>query len=69
MYIFDLMRHYLGNGVVGYTYWNPVLLGANNGSSHWGWHQNSMVRLSVVNGTTIYNGTQSSMFSSTAAHS
>jgi len=53
MYIFDLMRHYLGNGVVGYTYWNPILLGANNGSSHWGWHQNSMV--SVVNGTTRYN--------------
>ena len=37
------MRHYLGNGVVGYTYWNPILNGTNNGSSHWGWKQNSMI--------------------------
>lgn len=43
IYIFDLMRHYLGNGVVGYTYWNPILNGTNNGSSHWGWKQNSMI--------------------------
>ena len=43
MYIFDLMRHYLGNGVVGYTYWNPILNAANNGSSYWGWQQNSML--------------------------
>jgi hypothetical protein len=25
------------------TYWNPILDGSNNGSSHWGWKQNSMV--------------------------
>ena len=46
MTIFDLMRHYIGNGVRGYTYWNPILggvKGQHNGSSHWGWTQNSMV--------------------------
>jgi glucosylceramidase len=53
IYIFDLIRHYLGNGVIGYTYWNPILSGAKNGSSHWGWNQNSMI--SVDSNTIVYN--------------
>ena len=48
IYIFDLMRHYLGNGVVGYTYWNPILNGSSHGSSHWGWTQNSMISVYLL---------------------
>jgi glucosylceramidase len=40
-YVFDLMRHYISNGVVGYVYWNMVL--APKGQSTWGWEQNAMI--------------------------
>ena len=37
----DLMKHYLGNGVQAYFYWNTSLL--ERGVSTWGWCQNSLV--------------------------
>lgn len=40
----ELMKHYLGNGVQIYDYWNISLI--KNGLSHWNWRQNSLV---VVN--------------------
>ena len=43
LYVADLINLYVGEGVVGYTYWNAVLDGATNGSSHWGWQQNSLI--------------------------
>jgi glucosylceramidase len=41
MHSWDLMKHYLGNGVQGYFYWNTSLL--EGGISTWGWRQNSLV--------------------------
>ena len=37
----ELMKHYLGNGVQIYDYWNISLV--KNGLSHWAWRQNSLV--------------------------
>ena len=37
----ELMKHYLGNGVQIYDYWNISLI--KNGLSHWAWRQNSLV--------------------------
>ena len=37
----DLMKHYLRNGVSVYEYWNTSLL--EGGISRWGWAQNSLV--------------------------
>lgn len=39
-YVWDLLWHYLTNGVHGYCYWNMVL--APGGRSTWGWTQNAM---------------------------
>lgn len=44
MHSWDLMLHYLKNGVQGYLYWNTSL--HEGGISTWGWRQNSLV---VVN--------------------
>lgn len=44
MHSWDLMLHYLKNGVQGYFYWNTSL--HEGGISTWGWRQNSLV---VVN--------------------
>ena len=41
LHSWDLMKHYLNNGVSVYTYWNTSLL--KGGISHWGWAQNSLV--------------------------
>ena len=41
MHCWDLMCHYLGNGVSIYDYWNMAL--KKDGLSHWGWRQNSLV--------------------------
>ena len=41
LHSWDLMRHYLSNGVSVYDYWNLSLL--ENGLSRWGWRQNSLV--------------------------
>lgn len=40
---FQLINHYLGNGVTTYTYWNAIL--KDNGVSHWGWVQNALVQV------------------------
>jgi len=40
-YVFDLLQHYITNGVNGYVYWNMVL--APEGRSTWGWKQNAMI--------------------------
>jgi glucosylceramidase len=40
----NLMKHYLNNGVSVYTYWNTSLL--QGGVSRWGWAQNSLVVVS-----------------------
>lgn len=37
----ELMKHYLGNGVQIYDYWNISLI--KDGLSHWNWRQNSLV--------------------------
>ncbi len=41
MHSWDLMKHYLNNGVSVYEYWNTSLL--EGGISRWGWAQNSLV--------------------------
>ena len=41
MHCWDLMCHYIGNGVSVYDYWNMAL--RKDGLSHWGWRQNSLV--------------------------
>jgi len=40
-YVFELMHHYITNGVNGYVYWNMVL--PPDGCSTWGWRQNAMI--------------------------
>lgn len=40
-YVFDLIHHYVSNGVLAYVYWNMVL--ESGGESTWGWKQNSMI--------------------------
>lgn len=45
LHSWDLMKHYLRNGVSVYEYWNTSLL--DGGISRWGWAQNSLV---VVDG-------------------
>lgn len=41
MHSWELMKHYLKNGVSVYEYWNTSLL--EGGVSRWGWEQNSLV--------------------------
>ena len=41
MHSWDLMKHYFGNGVQSYFYWNTSLLAG--GISTWMWRQNSLV--------------------------
>ncbi len=48
----DLMTHYLGNGVSIYEYWNTSLL--EGGTSRWGWNQNSLVTVNKVDKTYKY---------------
>lgn len=47
MYSWDLMKHYLNNGVSVYEYWNTSLL--KGGISRWGWAQNSLVVVDAEN--------------------
>jgi len=44
-YVFNLMQHYISNGVSAYVYWNMVL--PEGGLSTWGWRQNSMVTVDM----------------------
>ena len=41
LHSWDLMKHYLNNGVSVYEYWNTSLV--KGGISRWGWAQNSLV--------------------------
>jgi O-Glycosyl hydrolase len=52
-YVYDLLRHYLGEGASAYVYWNMVL--ESGGKSSWGWNQNSMVTIDTATGEAIYN--------------
>ena len=52
-YMFNLMCHYLKNGVRAYTYWNMVL--ETGGESTWGWRQNSMISIEPSTGEVTYN--------------
>ncbi|MDX2109437.1 MAG: glycosyl hydrolase [Verrucomicrobiota bacterium] len=52
-YIFDLVRHYLGNGVSRYCYWNMVL--APGGVSTWGWKQNALITADPATGQITRN--------------
>lgn len=52
-YMFNLMRHYLRNGVSSYTYWNMVL--ETGGHSTWGWKQNALVSVDAASHKVTYN--------------
>jgi len=52
-YIFDLIHHYVTNGVEAYVYWNMVL--EDGGESTWGWKQNAMVSVDPLRGTYTLN--------------
>ncbi len=47
MHSWDLMKHYLNNGVSVYEYWNTSL--EEGGISRWGWAQNSLVVVDTEN--------------------
>jgi glucosylceramidase len=49
---FDLMNHYLGNGVEEYTFWNCIL--SDEGVSSWGWKQNALIRVDSKKSTVTY---------------
>lgn len=48
----DLMKHYMNNGVTVYDYWNTSLM--QGGISRWGWAQNSLVVVSEDGKTFSY---------------
>jgi glucosylceramidase len=52
-YVFDLLQHYITNGVNAYVYWNAVL--QPTGLSTWGWNQNSMFTVDPKESTLIRN--------------
>jgi glucosylceramidase len=52
-YTWNLMKHYLNNGVKAYMYWNISL--NEGGVSTWGWHQNSLVVVDTLTKTFKYN--------------
>lgn len=52
LHSWDLMKHYLNNGVAVYQYWNTSLL--KGGISRWGWAQNSLVVVDTVTQTFFY---------------
>ena len=53
MHTFDLLWHYISNGVEAYTYWNMVL--QPGGMSTWGWKQNAMVTVDPQTQRATYN--------------
>ena len=53
MHSWDLMKHYFGNGVQSYFYWNTSLL--DGGISTWMWRQNSLVVVNKEKGTYRYS--------------
>ena len=52
MHSWDLMKHYFGNGVQSYFYWNTSLL--EGGISTWMWRQNSLVTVDKEHKTFRY---------------
>ena len=53
LHSWDLMKHYLNNGVSVYEYWNTSLL--KGGISRWGWAQNSLVVVDAETKTYNYS--------------
>ena len=53
MHSWDLMKHYFGNGVQSYFYWNTSLL--DGGISTWMWRQNSLVVVDKEKGSYRYS--------------
>ena len=53
MHSWELMKHYFGNGVQSYFYWNTSLL--DGGISTWMWRQNSLVVVDKENKTFRYS--------------
>ena len=49
----ELMKHYISNGVSTYLYWNMVL--PEGGISRWGWSQNSLITVDSSTNTFRYN--------------
>jgi glucosylceramidase len=45
-HVFELLHHYIANGVVAYVYWNFLL--AEGGHSTWGWSQNAMISVDMA---------------------
>lgn len=52
-YVFDLIHHYVSNGVEAYVYWNMIL--PSGGESTWGWKQNSLISIDLERSTFKYN--------------
>ncbi len=52
-YVFDLIHHYITQGVEAYAYWNMVL--PCGGESTWGWKQNTMVSVDMERRECIWN--------------
>ena len=52
-YSWSLMKHYFGNGVSAYLYWNISM--PKNQLSTWGWPQNSLVTVDTAAKTSVYN--------------
>lgn len=53
LHSWDLMKHYLNNGVSVFEYWNTSLL--EGGISRWGWAQNSLVVVDAASKTYRYS--------------
>jgi len=52
-YVFNLMRHYFGNGAEAHIYWNMIL--APEGVSTWGWKQNALITIDQKSGRVTLN--------------
>jgi glucosylceramidase len=52
-YTWSLMKHYFGNGVSAYLYWNIAM--PKNQLSTWGWPQNSLVTVDTTAKTYVFN--------------
>lgn len=52
LHAWDLMRHYLSNGVNAYFYWNTSLFYEK--ASTWGWYQNSLVTVNEADHSWTY---------------
>jgi glucosylceramidase len=53
VYAWNLMKHYINNGVSSYLYWNTAL--KEGGISRWGWRQNSLISVDTTRNTYTFN--------------